>query len=88
MHSADVNYCDKIEFVFLWCDGSDPNFIAQKNQQSKELNIDLSINNHSGRYVEHGELRHALRSVYAYAPWFNHIYIVTNRQKPSWLQDC
>lgn len=85
MYSSDVNHGDKIDFVFLWCDGSDPKFIAQKNQRAKEFNIDLSVNNHSGRYVEHDELRYALRSVYTYAPWFNHIYIVTNNQRPSWL---
>lgn len=38
------------------------------------------------RYVDHQELRYSLRSVEAYAPWVNHIYVITDEQKPSWMK--
>lgn len=46
------------------------------------------VETHTGdiRYVEHDELRYSLRSVLKYAPWINHIFIVTNNQCPKWLQ--
>ena len=37
------------------------------------------------RYVDHQELRYSLRSVEAYAPWDNHIYVITDEEKPSWI---
>src|SRR5690606_32380528 len=33
------------------------------------------------------ELRYSLRSIEAFAPWFNRIFIVTNGQVPAWLRD-
>lgn len=38
------------------------------------------------RYVDHQELRYSLRFVEAYAPWVNHIYVITDEQKPSWMK--
>ena len=38
------------------------------------------------RYVDHQELRYSLRSVEAYAPRVNHIYVITDEQKPSWMK--
>jgi hypothetical protein len=37
------------------------------------------------RFACHEELRYSLRSIERFAPWFNHIYIVTNGQVPTWL---
>ena len=37
------------------------------------------------RYRDNQELRYSLRSLYKYAPWIRHIYIVTNGQIPHWL---
>ena len=39
----------------------------------------------SNRYRDNQELKYSLRSLYRYAPWIRHIYIVTNGQIPSWL---
>lgn len=77
-----------IDFVFLWCSGSDPKFARQKNtrmRQSTPALIDDNIGDI--RYIQHDELRFALRSVYRYAPWARHIFLVTNHQRPSWLAD-
>lgn len=78
-----------IDFVYLWCDGSDPVFARQKLARMKQANPALVDENIGDvRYIQYDELRYALRSVYTYAPWFRHIFIVTNHQRPSWLADC
>ena len=38
-----------------------------------------------GRFVQVDELKYSLRSVEKYIPWIYHIYIVTDRQVPEWL---
>lgn len=79
---------NEIDFVFLWCDGSDHNFIKQKNSRMRDLDQSWTQDNTGEiRYQQYDELRFALRSVYAFAPWFRYIYIVTNKQRPGWLKD-
>jgi len=39
----------------------------------------------ASRYRDNQELRYSLRSIWKYAPWVRHIYIVTNGQVPRWL---
>ena len=78
----------EIDFVFLWCDGSDPKFIEKKIARMKEVNPDFIEKNIGDvRYVQHDELKYALRSVALYAPWVRHIFIVTDNQCPSWLKE-
>ena len=63
-----------IDFVFLWCDGSDPDFVRQKAQRMKEVRPELITENIGDiRYVQFDELKYALRSVNQFAPWFHHI---------------
>lgn len=38
-------------------------------------------------FQAHDELRYSLRSVEAYLPWVNRIYLVTNGERPSWLHE-
>lgn len=77
-----------IDFVFLWCDGSDPEFVRQKAQRMKEVQPELITENIGDiRYVQFDELKYALRSVNQFAPWFHHIFVVTNNQRPKWLMD-
>ena len=37
------------------------------------------------RFQDNNELKYSLRSLEMYAPWINHIFIVTDRQVPKWL---
>ena len=39
----------------------------------------------ANRFQDNDELRFSLRSLEKYAPWIRHIYIVTNGQRPHWL---
>lgn len=75
----------KIDLVYLWCDGSDENWLKEKQYyqaQSGQLDINATDNS---RFVQHDELKFSLRSVELYMPWINHIFIVTNGQIPQWL---
>lgn len=75
-----------IDLVYLWCDGSDPEFqrrkeIALKNSQKQQNKQAVAM----GRFVQVDELKYSLRSVEKYIPWIHHIFIVTDRQIPPWL---
>lgn len=74
----------KIDLVYLWGDMSDENFRIKKENLAKTMHVRYEANNKC-RFTDNDELKYSLRSVEKYAPWINHIYIVTNNQCPKWL---
>lgn len=36
-------------------------------------------------FADNEELRYSLRSLWKFAPWVHHVYLVTNGQVPNWL---
>ncbi len=77
----------KVDLVYLWCDGEEEKFIERKRQRFFEFGRSFSEENHGDkRFVQHDELKFALRSAYVNIPWVNHIYIVTDQQIPTWLR--
>ena len=77
-----------IDVVYLWCDGSDPLFSDRKKARLIEQGLTWNENNlGSIRYFDNSELKYSLRSVSRYLPWINHIFIVTDGQRPVWLRD-
>jgi len=80
----DILNTEKIDLVYSWVDSSDIEW--QKKKQNYEQNYDLSTGaNDKSRFVDNDELKYSLRSVEKYMPWINHIYIITDNQKPEWL---
>lgn len=75
-----------IDIVYTWVDSADESFrelLAAHLPPGAETNkTTLS----KARFACHEELRYSLRSIERYAPWYNHIYIVTNGQVPVWLR--
>lgn len=71
-----------IDLVYMWVDGSDPQW---RERRSHYLGEGTSSGPVEARWIDNEELRYSLRSVESYAPWVNHIYIVTDAQTPSWL---
>jgi len=74
-----------IDLVYMWVDGNDPEWQAKRNKyvggsgnQSQEV---VGV----ARWRDNEELRYSLRSVEKYASWINHIYIITDGQRPQWL---
>ncbi len=81
----------KIDIVYTWVDGNDPKWLEKKGQY---FHADEKYKNcikdqiSEERYSDNQELLYSMRSVEYFAPWVNHIYIVTDQQSPSWLKDC
>ena len=73
-----------IDLVYLWVDGNDPKWQAKRNAFFGRK-VENSSSNFNGRYVNNDELKFSLRSVERYAPWIRKVFIVTDNQKPKWL---
>ena len=73
-----------IDLVYLWVDGSDPEWLAKRNAFFGKIGKNTSTN-FNGRYANNDELKYSLRSVERYAPWIRKIFIVTDNQTPEWL---
>jgi hypothetical protein len=76
-----------VDVVYTWVDGADPAWASRRRRrlegtQGPSPRVEASG---AGRYTSRDELRHSLRSVHLFAPWVRHIYLVTDRQVPSWL---
>lgn len=75
----------KIDLVYLWVDGSDPAWRARKKAFLTGETCVLEEADNEARFFNNDELMYSVRSVCRYAPWINHIYIVTDNQVPEWL---
>jgi len=73
-----------IDLVYLWVDGNDPEWQAKRNAFFGRK-VENASTNFYGRYINNNELKFSLRSVEKYAPWIRKIFIVTDNQKPKWL---
>lgn len=77
----------KVDVVYTWVDGSDPiwqqNYALAKRARSHPKTKDAIT---KARFRNHDELKYSLRSIWKYAPFVNHIYIVTADQMPCWLK--
>ena len=73
---------EKIDFVILWVDGSDKEWLKEKNKYSP---IKIDITNHEIRYRDYGVLKYWFRAVEKYTPWVNKIHFVTWGHLPEWL---
>jgi len=74
----------EVDIVYLWVDGNDPKW-QEKKRQYTGVTTDNSEVNNKGRYVSNDELKYALRSLEKHAPWIRRVFIVTDDQKPEWL---
>lgn len=75
-----------IDLVYTWVDGSDKEWLGEKHKYMK-LDKPKSIRSFEGiRYKDLYELKHSLRSVQRFVPFFRKIFIVTNGQIPKWLK--
>ncbi|BEI63519.1 hypothetical protein IYO1511_c10040 [Lactiplantibacillus plantarum] len=75
---------EKIDFVISWVDSDDLEW--QKKQAYSGEKITNSSNG-AERFRDYGTLRYLLRSIDMYAKWVHHIYLVTDNQRPRWLDD-
>ena len=76
--------CFPVDAIITWVDGSDLEYQKKIQKEHKALYPNKPIE--VGRYRDNGELRYALHSLEAYAPWLRAIHLVTDGQRPSWLK--
>lgn len=70
-----------IDIVLPWVDGSDIDWQEKKKKYVPEKKDDAQ------RYRDLGTLKYVLRSIEKFAPWVNHIFLITDHQRPAWLAD-
>tara|TARA_Y100001970_G_scaffold45807_1_gene57590 strand:+ start:217 stop:1218 length:1002 start_codon:yes stop_codon:yes gene_type:complete len=78
---------NKIDIVYTWVNGNDPNWLNKKESfinQNPNILENKRVNSKE-RFFNNDELKFSLRSVQKYAKWINNIYIITDNQKPEWL---
>lgn len=78
-----------IDIVYTWVDSDDSEFNKQRlhfqNASTSETLQKKAESTDIARFQSRDELKYSIRSIFQYAPWVNHIYIVTNGQIPKWL---
>ncbi len=77
-----VEVLDKIDFVMIWVDGADPEWVREKNSY---LSPDERGDNSEIRYRSWDNLQYWFRGVEKFAPWVNRIHFVTWGHLPPWL---
>jgi len=73
-----------IDLVYTWVDSTDPIWQAKKNEALKTVGARAPLPT-AARYTNHDELKYSLRSVAKHAPFVRNIYIITDQQRPTWL---
>lgn len=76
---------DPIDFVVLWVDDHDEQWLAEKAKYAQMENKAVMIHNNDERYRDWDLFRYWFRAVEKYAPWVNKVYLVTCGHVPSWL---
>lgn len=84
-----VRLVDDIDFpidaVYTWVDGGDPMWRARRDAALAEAGGANEWAAGEARFTSRDELRYSLRSLSACAPWIRHVWIVTDGQRPDWL---
>ncbi len=77
------------DIVYLWVNGQDPEWLGRRLIAEKQYYGPQScrFSNVEGRFRDNDELRYSLRSLTPHLDAFGQIFIITDRQKPSWLLD-
>jgi len=73
---------EKIDFVVLWVDGSDEEWLKEKQKYDPTI-VDAS--SCAARYRDWDNLQYWFRGVEKFAPWVNNVYFVTWGHTPKWL---
>ena len=74
-----------IDFVVTWVDGSDPIWREKKSRYDGSVDTFQKSMNSEKAYRDWGTFKYWFRGVERFAPWVNKVYLVTDDQKPSWI---
>jgi hypothetical protein len=77
-----------VDVVYTWVDGEEPGMRAKRARYQERGTAEiLDKETNASRYTSHDELKYSLRSLAMYADFVRHIYLVTDGQRPRWLDD-
>ena len=74
-----------VDVVIAWVDGNDPE-LKQKRMQY-QANTQASDAVSDTRFASNHEIYYNIASILKYVPFCRHIYIVTDGQRPEWIND-
>lgn len=76
-----------IDIVYTWVNDKDPIWLekCRKYKNNSKHYGQYAIDN--ARFSNHNELYYSIKSVVKYMPWVRNIYIVTDQQKPEWINE-
>lgn len=81
-----LDFTAPVDLVYTWVDGADGRWREQRDSTAHRLGAaELPTARDEARFMSNDELKYSLRSVEAFLPWVNHIYVVTAGQIPDWL---
>jgi len=75
----------KIDIVYTWVDGADTDWLERKN--IRETGQEMLAASTENRFLQRDELKYSLRSIAKHASWVRKVFIVTDKQVPSWLKE-
>lgn len=82
--SSEIDF--DVDAVYLWVDDADPAWQERREATRHRLGLEGSTAlGASHQFRDRGELRASLRSLEMYAPWIRRIFLVTDQQRPDWL---
>ncbi len=77
-----------IDAVITWVDGNDPAHRAKRMAAMAEAGLGHRSNaTYETRFLDNGEIYYCIASILKYAPFIRHIYVVTDNQKPTKIDD-
>ena len=80
MKKNNNNKNNKIDFVILWVDGNDENWLKEKNKYL-HLEGDMQEN----RFRDCNNLKYLFRGIEKYANYVNKVFFITWGHVPKWL---
>lgn len=75
-----------IDVVFTWVNDKDPEWISRYNYFRESYSGDIGLHAKDlARFSNHDELKYSLRCVIKNIPWVRNVFIVTDNQRPDWI---
>lgn len=75
-----------IDIVITWVNDHDTVWQKKREKAIKNCHCAKTEDgNTNARFENHDEIKFALRSIEKYLPWVRYIYLLTDHQKPKWL---
>lgn len=77
----------RVDAVYTWVDGGDLQWRRRAHEHMRAAGEQHPEAAGEARFISRDELRFSLRSLERYAEFVDHVYLVTDDQRPDWLSD-